>query len=97
MGKSSGLVTHMTGFDSRIRIQSGCSAMAARRVRDPEDAGSSPATLTRRDTGAVAPTGQSNWLSTRRMRVRTPSAPPATRPGLPVVVVRVEWLDGRWV
>lgn len=49
MGKSSGLVTHMTGFDSRIRIQSGCSAMAARRVRDPEDAGSIPATLTHSD------------------------------------------------
>ncbi len=46
MGKSSGLVTHMTGFDSRIRIDSGCSAMAARRVRDPEEAGSIPATLT---------------------------------------------------
>ena len=47
MGKSSGLVTHMTGFDSRVRIDSGCGAMEARRVRDPEDTGSIPVTLTK--------------------------------------------------
>ncbi len=54
MRKSSGLVTHMTGFDSRVRIYSGCSAMAARRVWDPEDAGSIPATLTK-GTGTPVP------------------------------------------
>jgi hypothetical protein len=55
MGKSSGLVTHMTGFDSRIRIETGCSAVAARRVRDPEDAGSIPAALTGSRRGSFVP------------------------------------------
>ena len=65
MGKSSGLVTHMTGFDSRVRIDSGCSAVAARRVRDPEDTGSIPVTLTRvvGSSGPSPPVQGSNSLS----------------------------------
>lgn len=44
--KSSCLVNSRIGFDPRLRIQPGCGAVAARRVWDPEAAGSTPATLT---------------------------------------------------
>ena len=100
MGKSSGLVTHLTGFDSRIRIQPGCGAVAARRVRDPEDAGSIPATLT--TTPRHPRRSSSNRIRATGCQPEGCGFEPRLRRSLPdptgtIASYRVVWLDSRWV